>query len=106
MIYDIYINVKKRYKDEFEYILDSINLHFGSVDSSGKFIIPQKYDRNIISKILNSYIKFKKISIDTPDKVKNIIEDIFKIISEISQINNYLDSSMDMFYYQLELLKD
>lgn len=105
-IYDIYINVKKRYKDEFEYILDSINLHFGSVDSSGKFIIPQKYDRNLLSTILNSYIKFKKRRIDTSDKVKNIIGEIFKILSEVYQINNYLNSSMEMFYFQLELFED
>lgn len=105
-IYDIYINVKKRYLNEFEYILDSINPHFGSVDSSGKFTFPQKYDRNILSKILNSYIKFKKRSIDTSDKVKNILGEIFKILSEVYQINNYLNSSMEMFYFQLELFED
>lgn len=105
-IYDIYKYINKRYENEIKYILESINSYFGFIDSSGKFTFPIKYDRNSISEILNSYIKLRKRRIDTSDKVKNLIGEIFKLITEISQINYILNSDMEMFYFQLELLED
>lgn len=105
-IYDLYSYVRKRYKDDKEHLLDSINSYFGSINSSGKFAIPNKYDMNSISDLLNSHNQLSTRIIDSPGKVKEVISEIFKNISVISQINYLLNSDMEMFYFQLELLDD
>ena len=105
-IYDSYEFVSKRYRNEKMYLLDTLNGYYGFKDENGKYLIPTKYETNTIASLLNSFIQIKKKKLDTAQQIRNVIGEIFKYISEISQINYILDSSIEMHYYQVELFEE
>ncbi len=105
-IYDSYEFVSKRYKDEKMYLLDTLNGYYGSKDEKGRYLRSNKYEAKTITPLLNSFIRLKNRKLDTAQKIRNTIGDIFKNVSEISQINYILDSSIEMHYYQVELINE